>query len=58
MKIEFCCERMRSAFGDGDMRIPWIGTGDDVAVKHFKLGFRYACPYCGAKIEITVKEGK
>ena len=49
MKIEFCCEEMRE-----DIFGSVVDVGDYDDRRRFFIG---ECPYCDAKIEITVREG-
>ena len=65
MKIEFCCEEMEILLDAGRL---WVCKGGvqvsrDIQKKHFPnspQGFvnDEPCPYCGAKIEITVRNDR
>ena len=54
MKIEFCCEEIKGA------RISELFKGGNILLGRFFVPKVVAtCPYCGSKIEITVrKEGE
>ena len=58
MKIKFCCEEIKSIFdiveyiSSGRCLFPVFDSNDDIV----DYEERNTCPYCGAKIEITVKE--
>lgn len=56
MKIEFCCEVLKSQFLHRDATI--MLEGEEVWLEEMDnadSGWAH-CPYCGAKIEITVRK--
>ena len=61
MKIEFCCEEMRKAIIVGNAAVDWRYEGKAEKVVRIRdtcadypSAYLTTCPYCGAKIEITV----
>ena len=65
MKIEFCCERMKADM-EGAYAYPSREHPGEMSVYGYwdrgegEYEWKYrdvdTCPYCGAKIEITVRE--
>ena len=53
MKIEFCCGEMKKGFLGGGGGMVLVGNSVIYNWVHTDT-----CPYCGAKIEITVKDDK
>ena len=60
MKIEFCCEKMMDAIALGDLAVEnlkphglyYANSGKNILHWHRLLN---QCPYCGTRIEITVR---
>ena len=63
MKIEFCCEEMRKAIIVGNAAVDWRYEGKAEKVVRIRDtcadypgAYLTTCPYCDAKIKISVKE--
>ena len=54
MKIEFCCEELANETGTYGMKFRHITRQG--LWSHFEKEHLDTCPYCGSKIEITVRK--